>query len=168
MRIQYEKNVDNLKTNGVILMEKTAEEEKKSKDILEKKFKLEQQLLELKEDLGTLSDTHVKNRDDIIKQRVKNSQLDSQNKMLDVEQKQLTTNNARLVEENTDLQKENAELQKKIANTIQKIDINNLLKEIDVEELKMQAKNNKQMNFTIENLITKWNVIVDKSQAQIK
>ena len=41
MRIQYEKNVDNLKTNGVILMEKTAEEEKKSKDILEKKFKLE-------------------------------------------------------------------------------------------------------------------------------
>ena len=51
MRIQYEKNVDNLKTNGVILMEKTADEETKSKDILDKKLKLEQELLDLKEDL---------------------------------------------------------------------------------------------------------------------
>jgi len=51
MRIQYEKNVDNLKTNGVILMEKTADEETKSKDILDKKLKLEQDLLDLKEDL---------------------------------------------------------------------------------------------------------------------
>ena len=33
MRIQYEKNVDNLKTNGVILMEKTADEETKSKSL---------------------------------------------------------------------------------------------------------------------------------------
>ena len=51
MRIQYEKNVDNLKTNGVILMEKTADEETKRKDILDKKLKLEQELLDLKEDL---------------------------------------------------------------------------------------------------------------------
>ena len=51
MRIQYEKNVDNLKTNGVILMEKTADEETKSKDVLDKKLKLEQELLDLKEDL---------------------------------------------------------------------------------------------------------------------
>lgn len=51
MRIQYEKNVENLKTNGVILMEKTADEETKSKDVLDKKLKLEQELLDLKEDL---------------------------------------------------------------------------------------------------------------------
>lgn len=55
----------------------------------------------------------------------------------------MTTNNARLIEENTELEKENAELKRKIAGTIQKIDINNLLKEIDIEELKLQAKNNK-------------------------
>lgn len=51
-------------------------------------------------------------------------------------------------------------MKQKIAMTIQKIDINNLLKEIDIEELQMQAKNNKQMNFALENLITKWNFIV--------
>ena len=86
--------------------------------------------------------------------------------MLDVEQEQLTTKNSTLIEENTELEQENTDLKRKIAATIQKIDINNLLKEIDVEELKLQAKNNKQMNFSMENLITKWNVIVEKGKAQ--
>ena len=63
--------------------------------------------------------------------------------MLDVEQEQLTVNNSRLIEENTELEQENLELKRKIAGTIQKIDINNLLKEIDVEELQLQAKHNK-------------------------
>lgn len=50
----------------------------------------------------------------------------------------------------------------KIAQTIQRIDINNLLKEIDIEELQLLAKNNKTMNFAMENLITKWNFITGK------
>jgi hypothetical protein len=33
------------------------------------------------------------------------------------------------------------------------------LKDIDVEEMQLLAKNNKQMNFTLENMMTKWNVI---------
>jgi hypothetical protein len=45
--------------------------------------------------------------------------------------------------------------------TIQKIDINNLLKEIDTEELQLLAKNNKMMNATMENMMTKWNCIVN-------
>ena len=51
MRIKYEKSVDNLKINGVIMMEKTSDEENKSKDVLDQKLKLDQQLLDLKEDL---------------------------------------------------------------------------------------------------------------------
>ena len=41
MRIKYENNVDNLKRNGVMLMEKTADEEAKSKDLLDQKLKME-------------------------------------------------------------------------------------------------------------------------------
>ena len=44
--------------------------------------------------------------------------------------------------------------------TIQKIDINNLLREIDIEELQLLARNNREMNTTMQNLITKWNYIV--------
>jgi hypothetical protein len=51
MRIQYENKLDNLRRDGVMLMEKTADEESKSKDLLDKKLKMEQELLDTKEDL---------------------------------------------------------------------------------------------------------------------
>lgn len=39
---------------------------------------------------------------------------------------------------------------------IQKIDINSLLKEIDIEDMKILAQNNKMMNLALHNLIGKW------------
>ena len=63
---------------------------------------------------------------------------------------------------------QNKLLKEKIATTIQRIDINNLLKEIDIEELQLLAKNNKTMNFAVENLITKWNFITSKNEAAAK
>lgn len=52
MRIKYEQNLDNLRENGVILMEKTTDEEAKSKDVLDQKMKLEQELMDLNESLA--------------------------------------------------------------------------------------------------------------------
>jgi fructose-bisphosphate aldolase class 1 len=51
MRIKYQKQVESLKDQFVILYEKTADEEAKSKDVLEEKLKLEQELIDLKIDL---------------------------------------------------------------------------------------------------------------------
>lgn len=98
MRIKYEKNVANLKSQGVIMMEKIANEEAKSKDVLDEKLKLEQELLDLKEDLTKLLGQHTNNRDELIKLRVKNSQLDSQNTLLAEEELQLGDENAGLIE----------------------------------------------------------------------
>jgi len=78
MRINKEKHLDNLKRQGVMLMEKTADEETKSKDILDRKLKMEQELLDTKDELQKLTDLQQSNREEIVKQRVKNSQLDSQ------------------------------------------------------------------------------------------
>jgi hypothetical protein len=78
MRINKEKHLDNLKRQGVMLMEKTADEETKSKDILDKKLKMEQELIDTKDELMKLTDLQQANREEMIKQRVKNSQLDSQ------------------------------------------------------------------------------------------
>jgi hypothetical protein len=80
------------------------------------------------------------------------------------EEKHLTKENEVLLEENKNAEKENLELKKKITETIQRIDINNLLKEIDIEELQLLARNNKSMNFAMENLITKWNFINSKNE----
>ena len=54
MRIKYENNLDNLKRNGVMLMEKTADEEANSKELMDAKLKMEQELLDTKEDLQKL------------------------------------------------------------------------------------------------------------------
>ena len=56
MRIKYENNLDNLKRNGVMLMEKTADEEAKSKDLLDQKLKMEQEKLDIEEDLKKLTE----------------------------------------------------------------------------------------------------------------
>jgi hypothetical protein len=71
MRIKYENNLDNLKRNGVMLMEKTADEEAKSKDLLDNKLKMDQDLLDTRDELQKLTDKQLANREEIIKQRVK-------------------------------------------------------------------------------------------------
>ena len=43
--------------------------------------------------------------------------------------------------------------------TIQRIEINNLLKEIDIEDLQLKAKANKEQNDNLHALVTKWNFI---------
>lgn len=108
-----------------------------------------------------MTDTAEANREDLVKLNVRNSQLISQDKMLEVEEKQLLDGNNKLLDANKQLEEENAALKKKIAFTIQKIDINNLLKDIDIDELKIVANNNKNMSSAITNLITKWDFIVD-------
>ena len=90
MRIKYEKNLDNLRLNGVILMEKTADEENRSKDLLDQKLKVEQNLLDLNEDLAKRLAQHSQNRDDLIKLRVKDSTLDTQAANLNIEEQDLT------------------------------------------------------------------------------
>ena len=51
MRIKYEKNLDTLKFTGTNLVDKGGNEETMSKDVLDEKLKLEQELLDLNEDL---------------------------------------------------------------------------------------------------------------------
>ena len=85
-RIKLQKNLDNLRQMGVILMDKTSNEESKSKEVLDEKLKLEQELNDLREDLQIRGQKMQLNRDDLIKLRVLNSQLDSQTAMLTVEE----------------------------------------------------------------------------------
>ena len=90
MRIKQDKTIVNLRLRGDLLDKKNADEENKSKAVLDEKLKLEQELMDLNEDLQVLTDKRAANREDTIKMRVRNSQLDSQSKMLEMEQASLT------------------------------------------------------------------------------
>lgn len=166
MRIKYEKSIVNMKQNSNILDAKTTDEETVSKALLDKKLDMERTKLETDEQLEVLKETARNQRDDLIKLRVRNSELDSKTEMLKIEDEQLVDGNAKLKKSNEDLEKENLDLKKKIHETIQRIEVNNLLKDIDIEDLQLVAKQNKQMNVNIENLITKWNFINSKQLAE--
>ena len=77
MRIGYQFRVDRLKSDYLVLYEKTADEEQKSKDVLEQKLKDEQELLDTQEDLKKIEKSNEENRMELIKARTKNSQLDT-------------------------------------------------------------------------------------------
>lgn len=75
------------------------------------------------------------------------------------EYNKLKQENEFYAKQNKEFEIENEQLNKEIQVTIQKIDINALLKEIDIEEMRILAQNNKMMNSALHNLIGKWEQI---------
>ena len=53
-------------------------------------------------------------------------------------------------------------LNKKIEELQQKIELNTILKDIDIGELKMLSQNNAMVNNSINNLISKWDKVQTK------
>ena len=118
MRIQYQMKVQRLKSDFVILLDQTADEENKSKDQLEKKQNLEEEQLKLNEELKKLEQNVSENRTELIKLRTKNSQLDSQQEMLDKEEILLKEANDLIILDNEDKKKTHDKLRSQISMTI--------------------------------------------------
>jgi hypothetical protein len=89
--------------------------------------------------------------------------LQSANKALTDEEKDLLKTNAALLAENTKFEAENEKLANAITILIQHIDVSTLLKQIDVEEMKMLAKNNDQLSGNFVGLINAWETIIKNS-----
>jgi predicted RNase H-like nuclease (RuvC/YqgF family) len=83
----------------------------------------------------------------------------SQEEKVKAELKSFTEENDFYKKRNADFEADNAKLNKEISQTIQKIDINYLLKEVDIEDLKLLAQNNKMMTSALHNLLGKWESI---------
>jgi len=75
------------------------------------------------------------------------------------EVKNVTEENEFYKKKNAEFELDNQKLNKEIFATIQKIDINYLLKEVDIEDLRLLAQNNKAMTSAIHNLLGKWETI---------
>ena len=137
-------------------MERLKVEETKAKDMLDEKIKLTQQLNQDSVDLNEMKAWSAKNREEIIKLQIRLSQLIASEERMQEELKKFKKENDDYIKENAKLEDENNKLQKEIHLTIQKIDVNSLLKEIDIEDMRLIAQNNKQMNSALNNLIGKW------------
>ena len=82
--------------------------------------------------------------------------------MLQIEEEQLTEQNKKLLEDNEQLQNDNLDKDSKIKILEQRIRINNLLKNIDIEEMQLLANNNKKIKRSFEDIITQWSAIIQQ------
>ena len=141
------------------MLEQLQDEEKKSKIMLDDKITAEQTLEITEDDHKEMAAKRIANKEDIIKQQLRLSQLKSQKKRLQEESEELTVSNAAVIKENEKVEAENERLQKVIMELIQRIDVSTLLKEIDMEEMRHLAAQNTSMNMAFQSLINKWEVI---------
>lgn len=75
------------------------------------------------------------------------------------ELEKMTLNNDKLIKDNGVLDDKNTKLDADIVMLIERVDVNTLLKEVDMEELKLLAKNTEDMNYNFINMLQRWEVI---------
>ena len=162
MTMKLQHSLQNQRDHAEVMLEQLKVEEKKCKEMLDLKIDVEQEKEIKQEDAKEMNGRRIRNKEDIIKQQQKLSQLRSQKKRLTAEQEVLTTDNTQLIKENEKFETENEKLNKEIVEVIQRIDVSTLLKEIDMEEMRHLANQNIQTNQAFESLLYKWNIIKDQ------
>ena len=146
-----------------LLLNKYKEEETIARNLLEEKNALMQKISSVKEDIDNQNDVEVKTKGEIIEVKDNINQLNEiindNNAHLEV----LVDENKKMSEENKKYEKDIKDLRVKIDEIQQKIELNSMLKDIDIGELKMLTQNNAIVNNSINTLITKW----DKVHAKL-
>jgi hypothetical protein len=115
--------------------------------------------MQLTEDLNDARALAARHREEIIKLQIKFSQLQTLEEKSKVEVLSLLEENDFYKKKNDEFEAENEQINKEIFAYIQKIDINTLLKEVDIEDLRLLAQNNKMMTSALHQMLTKWETI---------
>ncbi len=144
------------KEQATSIMRRLEDEEKKARELLEEKMKIQVHLHLLTEQLNDAKAIASKHRDEIIKMQIRISQLQSLEERLKVDGETLTKENEFYLKKNAEFEQENEKLTQEIHATLQKIDINYLLKEVDSEDLRLLAQTNKMMTSALHNMLGKW------------
>ena len=146
-----------------LLLNKYKEEEATARNLLEEKNALMQKISNIKEDIDNQTDAEGKTKAEIIEVKNNINQLTELINDNTAQLEVLQTENQKLNEENEKYEKDIKELRIKIDELQQKIELNSMLKDIDIGELKMLTQNNAIVNNSINTLISKW----DKVHAKL-
>ena len=160
MKKELEHSLQVMREDAEVMDEQLKEEEKKCKDMLDRKITAEQTFRDFTEpDAEAMADRKQKNREDLIKCQIKLSQLKSQKARTTTELEALEASNAEVIKANEDYTTKNDALNKEILELIQRIDVSTLLKEVDLEEMKLLATNNINMNAAFTAMLNRWDDI---------
>ena len=161
-KVQLKNESNNAEKKMELLLTKYKDAEANARALLEEKNKLLQEL--------ALLDANVK-EEEIIFGEVKNEVVETKTNINQTEDF-LNSNKdilVQLIGENEKLRQENDELEQNIKKTRidieeiqQKIELNAMLKDIDINELKVLSQNNAIVNNNINNLLSKWDKVHSK------
>lgn len=136
-----------------IILNNLKDEEGKAKDMLDLKVKLENELKFNNEDLVRMNSLVIKNSDELIRLQDLEDVLTSKRDRLVKDVGDMQTENQDYIDRNAALEAENEQLNMKIRMVKQKIDVNSLLKEVNIDDLLLAAKNNRKVNTQLLSLI---------------
>jgi hypothetical protein len=155
-------NISNNEAKMNLLLQKFKEEEQRSRDLLEEKNITAQKIVPIFED----------NENQIVKEKeLKIEMVDLKNSINQLEivteenqniLENLESENGRIKIQNEKLEIDIKSINKKIEEIQQKIELNSILRDVDVNELKMLCQNNAIVNNSINSLMSKWDNIQGK------
>jgi chromosome segregation ATPase len=128
-------------------------------DQLDQKTTFEQDYELLQEEADRTLKQKQQNREQILKLQIKYSQLQNQNEKDAKELQALDSANEKLQRQNAEREAKNAATDKEIQALIKRIDVNTLLKEVDMQELELMAQSTEQMNVNFLNMLNRWEII---------
>ena len=126
-------------------------------------MKLQEQLTDSNESIENIfKDNEMQKR--VIRQELHNIEILSIDlEKLRHELDKISKENSELFSDNEKISKNIPELKERIENLTQKIQLNEILKEVDLDELKMLKQNNMTVNSAITNLVSRWEALEAKS-----
>jgi len=93
--------------------------------------------------------------------------LQTANKRYSKELEELNASNAEVIKANEKFDEQNKQLSIDINMLVQRIDVATLLKQIDLEEMKMLANNNQNMSMAFQGLLNNWDGILKKTEENM-
>jgi hypothetical protein len=147
-----------------LLLSRFKDEEQLAKDLLDERTQLNTRLLALNEDISNQASLERDNKYSLIE--MKNNIQETQIQIED-NKNQLDA----LADENEKLRRANAKfdhdiqgLRYKIDELKQKVELNAILKDVDIDELKLLTQNNALVSNSISTLVTKWDQAYSRLQ----
>lgn len=140
------------------------ESEKEARELLEDKNNLQQQLAQLIEE----SDNRAGKEEDLKKEIIEyNNDINNYEQQIQeklIKAQDFEEINTALFQENERLEQEIKDSRINLDELLQKVELNNILKDVDVNELKMLTQNNAVVNQSINLLMSKWDKVHTKLQ----
>ena len=132
--------------------------------MLDSKINNEQEMEIVEEDAAAMARSRADNKEHLIRAQIRQSQLKKANERVDADLEQKTEENGALIKSNEDLEAENEKLDTQIKELVQRVDLNTLLREVDLQDLALQAQNNQTMNVGFMTMLQKWEHINNRAE----